>query len=175
MDATSDYAARLARVQTGGLGCNRTIFVGLDEAYYIPARDKAKPRAARNLLINLVYPLGFGLALGLGLLSDAIGRLLRFALMPQLRPEPVNEMLINAATGIAVGLLLANLCRLKTTQHRVLLIVGVLVGGMTFHNLVHAAPQVFNRMFSPLWVAEVLRRTQPHSLLFRGISFVLKG
>ena len=79
------------------------------------------------------------------------------------------------AVPVAVGLLLANLCRLKTTQHRVLLIVGVLVGGMTFHNLVHAAPQVFNRLFSPLWVAEVLRSTQPHSLLFRGISFVLKG
>lgn len=175
MDATSDYAARLARVQSGGLGCSRTIFVGVDEAYYIPTRDRPKPRAAGSLLVNLAYPLSFVLAICLGLISDAAGRLLRFGLMPQLRPEAASEMLINAGLGLAIGLLLAILCRLKTTQHRVLLVIGVLVGGMTFHNLVHAAPRLFDLLFSPLWVAEVLRSTEPHSLLLRGISFVLKG
>jgi hypothetical protein len=175
MDTTSDYAARLARVQSGGLGCSRTIFVGLDEAYYIPARDKPKARAADSFLINLAYPLSFVLAVCLGLIADAAGRLLRFGLMPQFKPEAATEMLINAGFGLALGLLLANLCHLKTTQHRVLLVIGVLVGGMTFHNLVHAAPQIFERLFSPLWVAEVLRSTEPHSLLVRGISFVLKG
>jgi hypothetical protein len=175
MNATSDYAARLARVQSGGLGCSRTIFVGIDEAYYIPPRDKPKSKAPGSVLVNLAYPLGFVLAVSLGLLSDAVGRLLRFELMPQLRPEAATEMLINAGLGLIVGILLANLCRLKTPRHRLLLVVGVLVGGMSFHNLVHAAPQIFDRLFSPIWVAEVLRTTEPHSLLFRGISFVLKG
>lgn len=169
MDATSDYAARLARVQSGGLGCSRTIFVGIDEAYYIPARDRPKPRGSGSLLINLGYPLGLVLAHCLGLIADAAGRLLRFGLMPQFQPEAASAMLINAGLGIALGFLLAKLCRLKTRQHRVLLVIGVLLGGMTLHNLVHAAPQVFDRLFSPLWVAEVLHSTQPQSLQLRGI------
>ncbi len=41
------------------------------------------------------------------------------------------------------------------------------------HNLVHTWPGAFEIAFSQEWVSEVIETTQPQSILFRGVSFVV--
>jgi hypothetical protein len=47
-DAKQDFAARIARIEAGGLNTNRTLFVGDAEAHVLPRgafAKKAKPRS----------------------------------------------------------------------------------------------------------------------------------
>jgi len=44
---------------------------------------------------------------------------------------------------------------------------------MGMHNFVHGAPGFFDAAFAPEWTDEVIAFTEPNSILFRGVSFVV--
>jgi hypothetical protein len=58
-DPKQDFAARIARIEAGGINTNRTLFVGNEEALALPPgifvrRPKRKPRALALFLTLVV-------------------------------------------------------------------------------------------------------------------------
>lgn len=51
--------------------------------------------------------------------------------------------------------------------------IGAAVMVLAMHNLVHAAPDLWQMAFPQSWVNEVVATTEPHSILITGISFQL--
>ena len=93
--------------------------------------------------------------------------------LPVLAQQSPNdiEMLKMAATAFGIAVVASHLMGLRDRGLLVAKAIGVVAGMLFFHNLVHIWPQAFDRMFSPIWVARVLTETEPHSLLWRGVSF----
>jgi hypothetical protein len=73
-------------------------------------------------------------------------------------------MILSTILGIAIRLRVQDMLLLRTA--------AVLVGMVAAHNLVHAAPQVFQTLPGG-WAETVLATTQPHTVVVRGsvISF----
>jgi hypothetical protein len=52
-------------------------------------------------------------------------------------------------------------------------VIGAGVMVLAMHNRVHLDPDHWSLAFPKAWVNEVVLTTQPHSILFKGISFQL--
>lgn len=168
-----EFAARLARVQSGGLGTSRTIFVGIDEAFYVPKNrsfSAAVPNAGSGLKIS---PLAVALSLALGFFAFCAGQYLRFRFLSEFEIDAELEMIANLGIGVMVGYLLTQTLQLSGKLHQTAQIIGVFAGLCSFHNLVHWYPQLSKTVFSPEWVAAVINTTEPNSIVFRGVTYVL--
>ena len=85
--------------------------------------------------------------------------------------DPDIEMMVDLVAGLVCTLLICQVDRMCAPEQKVATALGVVVGLLAFHNLVHQFPEVFTVLFSKLWVTGVLTSTEAHSLLWRGISF----
>lgn len=168
----AEFQARLARIQAGKGFTKTTVYVGMDTAFtYLPqGRRKA---GMAQVAGNMGLALGFPMAMAVGFLSFGLQRYAAFVLGD--RPDPQAnadvELLKMAAMAFGIAVVAGHLMRLRDRGLLVAKALGVLGGMLFFHNLVHLWPQLFERMFSPLWVAQLLAETQPHSLLWRGVCF----
>jgi hypothetical protein len=168
----AEFQARLARIQAGKGFTKTTVYVGMDTAFtYLPqGRRKA---GMAQVAGNMGLALGFPMAMAVGFLSFGLERYFAFVLggQPDPRASIDIEMLKMAATAFGIAVVASHLMGLRDRGLLVAKAIGVAGGMLFFHNLVHIWPQVFERMFSSLWVAKVLAETQPHSLLWRGVCF----
>lgn len=172
----ADFALRVARINSGAASSKRTLYVGMDESYVIPEgfgrnRDRA---AAGGALRNALLPLSVALAFGIGFLSHGLALAARFHLvgLPRVKDSPDIEMLTQFMLGFLLALLCARALRLRGAGPNLARSLGVVAGVLCFHNLVHLWPEEAARVFSQLWVADILTATKAHSILFRGLSFV---
>lgn len=173
MTGKEDFAARVARIQAGGVGSKGTIYVGQNEAYYQERVEKIPPSKTKELAGNALYPAGLAGAFLLGMFAVGFGRYVRFQIMAGHHFEANLDMAINMAMGLCVSFVLSQMFRLTNKEHLGLQSMGVFVMVCTFHNLVHWMPRAFEVAFSPAWVEQVLTTTQPNSILFRGATFLL--
>lgn len=171
--ASSEFAERLERIRARAPNTNGTILVGLDGRFAPPDRGPQKRRKSSELAQNAGYPLSILASFILGACASAIGRFARFALEkgPQIKPDPDMDMILNGVIGILISLILSQFIRMRTREHAAVQSLGVFAMLLGFHNLVHWQPEIFVRLFSQIWVTDILTTTKPSSLLFRGITF----
>ncbi|MBC7739080.1 MAG: hypothetical protein H7245_18140 [Candidatus Saccharibacteria bacterium] len=171
----TDFAARVARVENNLAGARQLLFVGVDEVYSMPRRErKARVSGVRTLLNNALYPVSMVAAVILGAVSHCIGQIARFHVqgVPDLDANPDIEMLKQVILGIVIAIALGYVFRLQSRSFMTLKSSGVVIGVLFMHNLVHLYPRLFAQMTSALWVNQVVSHTSPYSMLWRGISFV---
>jgi hypothetical protein len=168
----ADFAARLARVRQGGIGSNRTIFVGLDEVYLPRTAAPLPPVPAEELVESpAAFAQTLPIAALLGIAAVVLGRCARFHLLPEVVLEAQFDMMANILVALALGLLFSYLMRLTRGLHLTALVLGVLAGVSGFHNLMHWFPSAAATLFSSEWVLTMLIASEPNSLLVRGMYF----
>ena len=169
----AEFARRVARINSGAASSKRTLFVGMDESYVIPLKRTAQKASDGGALRNALAPLSLILAFAIGVVAHGLAMVARYHLigLPKVKASPDIEMLTQFALGFLLALLCAKALRLKEPSQQVARSLGVVAAVLLAHNLVHAYPEEVGRVFSPLWVADVVTSTKPHSLLFRGLSF----
>lgn len=113
------------------------------------------------------------IAFVIGLCAVVLARYLRFRFeVGALTGETADVMmLVDIGFGIAAGILVKLVFRVKSPEYYPLLIVGVLVSVVMMHNLVHMSSGVFKTYFSPQWTEAVLEGTKPNTVLYRGASY----
>ena len=171
----ADFADRLARIEQNIADARQLLWVGVDEVYSLPLRvRKARVTGFQALLQNAMYPLAMVAAVVLGAVSHCIGQIVRFRVqgLPDLNANPDIEMLGQVILGIAISMILGYVFRLHSRSFMSLKSTGVVFGVLFMHNAVHLYPAVFARLTSAMWTNQVISHTQPHSMLWRGISFV---
>jgi hypothetical protein len=168
----ADFAARIARIQSGASSSKHTIFVGMDDSFEMPERRRGSRNAPAAGLANALYPLSVLAVLGLGVMSHGLAMVARFWLsgLPKVRQNPDVEMLTQFVLGFLVALLIARALKIKARELALARSIGVVLAVLLFHNAVHLWPDLFARLFSPIWVADVLSFTEPRSVFLRGIS-----
>ncbi|MBC7479814.1 MAG: hypothetical protein H7317_17270 [Pseudorhodobacter sp.] len=171
----SDFAARVARIEKNTAEARQLLFVGVDEVYSLPLRArKAHVSGLRAVLTNALYPASMVAAVVLGVVSHGIGQILRYHAqgLPELKANPDIEMLGQVILGIVIAVALGYVFRLQARSLMTLKSAGVVIGVLFLHNAVHLYPRLFAQMTSAVWVNQMVSHTLPHSMLWRGISFV---
>ena len=169
-----DFAARVARIEKNVAGSRQLLFVGVDEVYSMPRRDrKPKPKRGGVLLGRAVYPVGLVAAVALGALSHALGQIARFHVqgLPDLKSNPDTEMLVQVGVGVVIAMVLGYLLQMNGRRFLLLSSVGVILGVLVLHNAVHLWPGHFATVTSDPWVDQVIGHSKAASLMWRGISF----
>lgn len=170
-DQKDAFLARVARIQTGGLHTNRTLFVGMDEAIAVPKKGSLEKIAGQRAFVApwmrkktrrsySLLPALMALALGmiafplvlLGTLNPAAG--------PQMASAPGGPL----GAAVALALVTAFVIGLRTPVALVATAAGVLAMATGFHNVVHAAPEVIAQVFPDAWVATTLSTTEMGTL-----------
>lgn len=125
---------------------------------------------------NLRYPALLAAATVAGMFGVFVARFVRFHLTGGTLAggEAADlTMVIDGAIAAMASFVVFTLLRFDGKELKAAQTLGVAIMICTMHNLVHAAPRVFDAVFSPVWTAEVIEFTEPKSILFRGVSFVL--
>lgn len=124
---------------------------------------------------NIRYPLKIAGAFLLGMIAVFASRYVRFHLNGGALTGENAElmMMLDAGMAAGAGFVLTQMFRLEGKEFQTAQAIGVAVMVTTMHNAVHWSPRSFEGIFSREWVANVVEYTEPNSILFRGISFVL--
>lgn len=176
MTNQEEFAARLARVKTGGAHTKGTIFVGQDEQHHVTREVPQKQAKGKELVSNALYPLTLVAAFLLGLLATALGRYARFQLwagQEAMGDDADLEMAISFGIGLMLSFVLAQMFRLTSKEHKGLQGMGVFVMVCGFHNFAHWLPGPMAVLFSPAYVADVQTNAPANSAKFRGAYFPL--
>lgn len=139
--------------------------------------DAAKPEvsAIPDWRENLKYPGAIVGSAVVGMLAVIVARYVRFQMLGgSLAGDDADiTMAIDAGIGAACGFLLFAMLRFDGKEFKAAQTFGIFAMIMVMHNLVHYMPGVFSAVFSEEWTEEVIAYTEPNSILFRGVSFVL--
>lgn len=176
MTSQEEFAARLARVKTGGAHTKGTIFVGQDEQHHINRVAPQKQAKGKEVASNALYPLSLVGAFLLGLLAAALGRYAQFQLWEgreALGDDADIEMVLSFGVGILLSFVLAQMFRITSKEHKGLQAAGVFAMVCGFHNFAYWAPGLMSGLLSPSWVANVQAEATPNSAKFRGLYFPL--
>lgn len=124
---------------------------------------------------NIRYPLKIAGAFLFGMLAVFVARYVRFHMNGgALTGEDADlMMMLDAGMALGVGFALTQIFRLEGKEYKTAQAFGVAAMVATMHNAVHWAPNPFAAVFSPQWVSDVQEFTEPNSILFRGVSFML--
>ncbi|WP_417248874.1 hypothetical protein [Celeribacter sp.] len=113
------------------------------------------------------------LAIALGMLAVFLSQFILFLIAP----TPIDSfgadvsLIVDFSFAIAVAFLLREALSLSAVKRMGTQFAGIALALVTMHNVVHAYPVPFERLFSPEWVAHVQDTTDPHSFYFRGESY----
>ena len=180
MDANYDghhiFAQRVARINAAASSAKQLLFVGVDEVYSVPIKPRQVAASPiRALLGNLMYPVSLVMAVAVGVVSHGIGMVIRYQVqgLPDLNGNPDIEMVEQIVLGFSIAMVLGYVLGLRSNSLTSLKSAGAALGVLFFHNAVHMFPQVFAMLTSELWVNQMITHTHPHSILWRGISFML--
>lgn len=170
-----EFLARIARIQAGQGNTNATVFVGMHESFVYNRPVQRKVTRAGEIRGNTAYPLSILCAFLLGLFGVAFGRYVRFQMMQTAIPDadPTMDWLVNGAIGLMIAFALSQVFRLRAKEYLGVQLLGVFVMMCTFHDLVHLMPDQFEKAFSQDWVQMMLTTTEPNSVLFRGMFYML--
>ena len=124
---------------------------------------------------NIRYPAALVGAALLGMLAVFIARYVRFHVMggTLAGDDPDITMMIDGGIGAACSFLIFSMLRFSGPEFKAAQTFGIAAMIMIMHNFVHAAPGAFNLLFSEEWTEDVTSFTEPNSILFRGVSFVV--
>lgn len=175
------FQERIQRIKTGGAGTMGEILVGPPDEDELLGRKKSGKTNKKSASVlpswreNIKYPLKIVLVFLFGMAAVFIARYTRFHMMggSLAGDDPDLAMILDFAMAGAVTFVITSLLDTKGSEFTMAKTAGIAVMITAMHNFVHAQPTVFGKVFSPEWVEEVVYATEPNSVLFRGVSFVL--
>ncbi len=171
-----EFSERISRIAKHANSGKQLLFVGVDEVYAMPRRDrKAKRSTIGTMVGNILSPFVMIAALSLGALSQAIGQVARFHVLGllDLNANPDVDMAVQFILGMGISMLLGYVLLLNSRGLTVVKALGVCIGVLGYHNAVHLWPQEFAKVTSDLWVNQILSHTQMYSIVWRGIGYTL--
>jgi len=127
-------------------------------------RAKACPALVRKRGGGRRYALSLLGAFAVGCLVVVAARYARFHLtgaLPGASPLKGGTLLADMGLAFVAGLLLQQAFRFRRPEHTGAKTFGMVVAIFTMHMAVHAAPGLFEPVFSADWVAQVIRLTDP--------------
>ena len=172
----SEFAARIARIQSGAAASTQLSFVGTDEVYQVPLEvRRVKQSSAARLFLKIGVLFEAAYAATMGAFSVAAGKIGGFIVLglPDPQANPDHEMMVQFVISFVIATVLGSACGMRWRSHLLWKTVGLTCGVLLFHNLVHQFPSAFEAMTSKPWVDQLIAHTQPYSLLWRGISIPL--
>lgn len=128
-----------------------------------------------SLRENLAYPLSIVGACLIGMFAVFAARYARFHIFggSMVGEDADIAMLMDGALAFGVGFIFRSFFSFESQEYITAKMVGIAAMIAVMHNFVHWAPGLFSGLFSPDYVEMTLAMTEPNSILFRGVSFVL--
>ncbi len=175
-DQQKVFAQRLKRIDSGQGNTMGRIHCGIEE---IPVKNQsavaATSRFGASLLIKLIWiPISLAIALTIGIIATVLARVGLFQAVNAtgLELSLKTGLIADAAAALMLAIVLCFLFRVRKNYHMVASVVGacLMIGGM--HQLVHDAPDLWSKAFSPEWVQQVVSSTKPDSFEFKGLTVV---
>lgn len=170
---SKEFSERLARIEAGTTTNRHTLFVGMDEAYVIPPKPKARKQA--NLLENLGYAIGRVWAVALGGLAVIMLAVARFwlGLSAPVQGDPINDQVLTWSLALCLAVYIGK--RMYSNREGLIGLhaAGALAMTVGMHNVVHLAPEVFDILCSPSWTSEVRGWGELYSVVVRGVALPL--
>ncbi len=167
-DKQQAFQDRISRIRYGA-----TI---VSDNVHTPERRVIVPMTrGQELRENARYPLSIVGAFLLGMLAVFIGRYVSFQLIGtgRMADDPSGTFYIDIALAAGVAFVIRMALDFRDPAHLAGKSMGITVAAATMHNLVHAAPSIWAILFSEEWVAAVIQVTEPKSIYFAGISWLL--
>lgn len=154
------------------------------EAPQIPSKVRHVPQRKRpqkevrpvpSIWENLGYPMSLVGAFLIGMIAVFAARYARFHIMGgSLVGEDADiAMMIDGALAFGVGFIFRSFFNFESQEYITAKTIGIAAMIALMHNLVHWAPGLFVGLFDEDYVLMTLEMTEPNSILFRGVSFVL--
>lgn len=171
-----EFLSRLARIEAGVGSSKSTLYVGVDGTIMASSKDNAKLK--KQAITTPARPLGlFGgmFSVVFGAMALGIALYLRFSLTGQAGSldNPDLFMAQNGGVALVLAVFCGYMVKMPMLKYAPICAVGVLAGLVGYHNLVHVYPTEFAQMFSAMWVEQVVTATSPHSIIWRGETFIL--
>ena len=172
----NEFLARLNRIEKGIGSSKSTLYVGLDETILI--NSKANAKLKKQSEAEPAKPLGIFAAILSVLFGAAIVGLvayLRFYFTGEATPLAASDMMmaVHGSIALTIALFAGFMVKMPLLKYTPVAAMGVVLGLVGFHNLVHVYPAQFASMFSPIWVEKVVTTTEAHSIIWRGVTYVL--
>ncbi|NNF23986.1 MAG: hypothetical protein HKN63_04180 [Rhodobacteraceae bacterium] len=175
------FQERIQRIKTGGAGTMGEILVGPPDEEEVLGRKKSGKKSKKPVSAlpswrdNIKYPLTIAGVFIFGMAAVFVARYVRFHMMggSLAGDDPDLAMILDFVMAGAVTFFLTSLLNTRGSEFTLAKTAGIAVMIATMHNMVHFQPTAFGKVFSPEWVEEVVYVTEPNSVLFRGISFVV--
>jgi hypothetical protein len=172
----NEFLSRLARIESGTASSKSTLYVGIDGTIMASSKDSAKLK--KQALAAPSKPLGiFAAVLSVIFGAIALGLTLymRFSITGEAGPLNNTDMTmaINGGAALAIALFCGFMVKMPMLKYTPVAAIGVMLGMVGYHNLVHVYPAEFAQMFSPVWVDQVVTSTPANSIIWRGETFVL--
>ncbi|MBV1903576.1 MAG: hypothetical protein KUG58_08075 [Marinosulfonomonas sp.] len=164
-----NFGERLKRISKGGANTTAQVYVGpVEEAKVRRQAD------AGDLSSSMQYPLWIIGAVILGAGSVVLSRLVRFQVTGGALAGENSDLLMIVDGVVALTFVIAfrSMLGVNGLSMKLAKIVGVVAMIGLMHSLVHEAPGAFAKVFSPVWVNEVIATTKPRSVLFLRGGFV---
>ena len=140
-----------------------------------PEEDKLRNGAnASNTFSLLQYPLWIITAVLIGAGAVVLSRLARYYVTGGgLAGENADiVMVVDGVFALAIVIALRRLLSVNGFTIRLAKAIGVLAMIGLMHALVHEAPKPFAKVFSQVWVDDVVATTNPRSVLFLSRAFL---
>ena len=178
MDQKQSFQERLARIQVNGANPTRQAATMPEKPpAELPRRRPAKANVSPlpGWRENIRYPLVYVRAFLIGAFAVFVARYARFHIANGgLVGEDADlTMFIDGFIASAAGFAIKEVFRIEGKEFALAQTVGVVAMVVSMHNLAHWFPAPMSLVFSPEWVDDVLYYTEPNSILFRGVSFVI--
>lgn len=124
---------------------------------------------------NIAYPAGIVGAFLIGMFAVFAARYARFHIMggSMVGEDADIAMIMDGALATGVGFIARSVFNFETKEHMMAKTIGIFAMICVMHNLVHWAPGLFTLLFDEDYVLLTLEMTEPNSILFRGVSFVV--
>ncbi|MBU2890746.1 hypothetical protein Q4560_00360 [Celeribacter halophilus] len=182
MDQSQDFVSRMHRA-------SRRSRKGIDVVGPAQTRTHARNQRLAEILerhraegvhrgryeephLKITRVVSYVMAFAMGGLAAMIARVLRYQISgAELQATGDMDFVIDVVFAISIAFLLREIVSLSAVKRMGTQLAGILLAIMTMHNMVHAMPETFSRLFSAQWVEHVTATTEPKTLYFRGHSY----
>ena len=128
-----------------------------------------------SLRETIGYPLSLIGACLIGMLAVFAARYARFHIFggSMVGEDADIAMMMDGALAFGAGFVFRSFFNFESQEYVAAKTVGIVAMIALMHNFVHWAPGLFEGLFDAGYVEMTLAYTEPNSILFRGVSFVL--
>lgn len=151
MPVHAEFAARIARIESGQGSSKRTLYVGVEDSFQIPERLLGKAPSPRRSGLAVVA------ALVIGALSVELSLLLQDQIVALIGPAPTAQLqlLQLICIGVLLAIIATRTLGLRARAHTLAMVLGAAIGACVV--LVETAPAMAE-------LQDLRSQVMPHAL-----------